>query len=194
MARRAAAKPGWFTYSWLGRVLLVTAVFVGVFGGIIWLGQWAFERIADDERYRCKFDDIACDPPPSMDRKEFLAEVRYESRLPDTLATLDDTVADRLRQAFAKHPWVRQVTNVQVGPAARISIALVFREPVLAVPVGDELRVVDGEGVLLPKGTPTAGLPRYDGKASAPRGAAGQRWGDTNVEQRARDLKAQTKT
>jgi cell division septal protein FtsQ len=109
--------------------------------------------------------------------------------LPKQLNIIDEDLPERLRAAFAKHPWVQRV-EVEIKPPKHIIVNLTHRQPVLAVKVGADLRAVDGDGVLLPRNASTLGLPVYDGDARPPRqDEAGTRWGDPNVEAAARKLK-----
>jgi hypothetical protein len=121
-----------------------------------------------------------------MDRVEFLDQVQYLSRLPDRLGLLDEDLRDQLTAAFAEHPWVEKVEAVILEPPLRVQVRLVIRQPVLAVPTREGLIAVDGHGVRLPRNAATTGLPVFAGEAAPPRGPAGIRWGDANVEARAR--------
>ncbi len=139
----------------------------------------------DDERYQAALADIHCDVPEGLERRAFLEEVQYDSRLPDRVNVLDDDLRERLASAFARHPWVETVEEVQVTPPRQITVRLRFRRPVLAVRWDGEMRAVDGDGVLLPKNPPPRGLPVYDGIPQRPRGPAGTHWGDTDLERAA---------
>ena len=55
-------------------------------------------------------------------------------------------------------------------------------------PRGEERHCGLYEGILLPKWARTDGLPVYRGKAAAPTGPAGRRWGDPGVEAAARTV------
>jgi len=166
-------------------LLLVAALL----GGVIMLKDWAFAQIHDQERYLVAFADIDCDVPEGMGRREFLDEVQYLARLPDRLNLLDADLMARLRQAFAEHPWVEKVNDVTAAPPRHVSVRLAFRTPVLAVKCDGELRVVDGNGVLLPKNASAQGLPVYESESRPPRGPPGTRWGDPDIERAARKRK-----
>lgn len=179
------------------RRLFKIAVFflalAGFFAGLILLGQWALDQVRSRDRYYLAFLDIDVDPPPGMERLAFLDEVQYEpgaitASLPDRLNLLDDDLKDRLARTFAKHPWVAEVEEVRLVPPRDVQVRLIYRKPVLAVPMGKIMRAVDGEGILLPPQADTRGLPVFSGKASSPAGPAGTPWGDPAVEKRARDL------
>jgi hypothetical protein len=172
--------------SWL---LPVGAAVLGgglVLTGLLVAGWLTREAIRHQERFTVAFLDIACEPPPGLERTAFLSEVQYHANLPDRLELLDDTLSRHLAEAFLRHPWVEQVEQVRITPPSRIEARLVYRRPVLAVPVADHLRAVDRHGILLPPSAPTDGLPIFSGAARTPAGPAGTPWGDEAVEEAAR--------
>jgi hypothetical protein len=168
----------------LTALLAVLALFLG---GLLVLGKLAGERLAAGDRYVISFADIECAPSPPGARAEFLDEVQYLAGLPDRVRLLDADLGDRLAEAFARHPRVEKVDRVEVVPPRRVRLHLVFRVPVLAVPLAGRTRAVDRFGTLLPRDTPTEGLPVYAGRAAPPRGPAGTPWGDAAVEAAARE-------
>jgi hypothetical protein len=159
-------------------------------GGLLWLGDLARRNLQDHERFQIPFSEIQCNPPPGIERKDFLDEVQYHSRLPDQFSILRDGLAVDLRAAFLKHPWVASVAEVELAPPRTARVVLVFREAVLTVEVAADLaanpgkpglRGVDRGGVLLPKKAPLApDLPILAG-APRPIGREGQPWGDRVV-------------
>jgi hypothetical protein len=162
---------------------------VGCFlAGLIWLGKLALEQVRGWDRYTASFRDIDCLPPPGKGRGAFLDEVQYLSGMPDRLRLLDGRLARRLAGAFARHPRVARVVRVELSPPRRIHVELLYRTPVLAIPLAGRLRAVDSHGVLLPGDTATKGLPLFTGTAAPPKGPAGTRWGDPAVEAAARGL------
>jgi hypothetical protein len=185
----------WWLKGRLGRWLMRSAllvVLVALFlAGVIWLGGWAQTQIHDQPRYQVSLADIDCDVPEGMERKAFIDEVQYHSRLPDRVNVLDDDLPEQLGAAFIRHPWVDKVENVHVTPPRHVTVRLRFRTPVLAVQWDGELRAVDGAGILLPKNASTRGLPIYDGVPQRPRGPAGTHWGDTDLERAARRAQIQ---
>jgi hypothetical protein len=132
------------------------------------------------------FTAIDCLPPPGEERERFLLEVQSLNGLPDRVSLLEDDLATRLALAFAAHPWVDKVERVAVLPDRRVEVRLVYRTPVLVVTTGEQKRVVDAYGVLLPPGTSTEGLPQFVGSAPPPAGLSGARWGDPRIEAAAR--------
>jgi hypothetical protein len=184
-AKSRAAKPSWFR-TWLVKSVLLLSLVALFLGGVIWAGRWGLEYLRDRERYEIAFTDIECATPAGMERKKFLEEVQYYARLPGRVSLLDESLADRLRAGFARHPWVEKVDEVEIKPPRHIVVTVTHRTPALAVKFGDELLATDRTGVLLPKDAPTLGLPTYPGQAKAPQGV-GLRWGDPNVEAAARN-------
>lgn len=169
-----------------GRCLVVLAG-AGLFVlSLTLLRQSLGPRLRFEPRYGLAFSDLTCQPPPPLKADVFLAEVQYLSGLPDRLSVLDPDLPRRLAGAFARHPWVERVERVELAAPRRASVRLVYRQAVLAVANGRELRAVDRHGVLLPAGAATAGLPVYPRRADPPVGEAGERWGDPAVESAAR--------
>lgn len=188
MSKSRPVKTSWFR-RWPVRAV-VSLILVGLFlGGIIYAARLSIDYIQGLDRYLVEFTEIECEPPIGMDRREFLDEVRFESRLPKRLNLTDHDLAQQLRDGFLKHPWVERVEAVQIKPPKQIVVKLAHRTPVLAVQVGAKLHAVDGHGILLRPNAPTLGLPVYDGDARPPQGPAGTRWGDPNVEAAARKLR-----
>ncbi len=170
---------------WLLQGLLFVLVVASFLTGLILLGKWGLEQLRGRERYAIAFAEIDCTPPPGLTRDEFLDEVQYLSRLPPRLGLLDEDLSEKLAGAFARHPWVEKVDGVLLIPPRHVEVKLLLRRPVLAVPTREGLVAVDREGVRLPRNASTAGLPVFEGKAAPPKGAAGTRWGDPKVEERA---------
>jgi hypothetical protein len=173
---------------WLFRSLILFLIVTTLLGGIILAGWWSLEQIRGRDRYLLAMQDIDCPVPPGMARAEFLEEVQYHSQLPDRLSLVEEDLGTKLAQAFQRHPWVSQVKEVRIKPPRLVQVHLTFRQPVLAVRVGDSLRTVDGQGILLPRKAPTEGLPIYPRPVPPPLGPEGTPWGDPGVETHARTL------
>jgi hypothetical protein len=171
--------------------LLLLALISGFLAGLVMLGRWGLDEIRENDRYVVRFHEIVCVPPPGLERTTFLDEVQYLSRLPEKLRLIDEDLPKQLREGFGRHPWVEKVDEVVLTPPRRIEVKLTWRTPVLAVKRNGVLRVVDGDGVLLPAKTATAGLPVYEKKTSPPQGPEGTRWGDADLELHARKLRAE---
>src|SRR5262249_61699110 len=151
------------------RLVLPLFAAAGVLLAVAILGRWAREGMRDD--YKLPFASIHCLPSPGPEQKDLLAEVQYLAGVPDQICLLDDGLVERLRDAFAKHPWVASVYGVSIK-SRRIEVRLRYRRPVLAVPLRGQLRAVDETGVLLPATASTGLLPVYTGKAPPPAGPA----------------------
>jgi hypothetical protein len=166
---------------WIGPGLVVAAGLALLGYGVLELNRFTRERVQNWGRYTVPFADIDCQPPPGQERADFLAEVQYLAHQPERLPLLDDGLARRLAEAFARHPRVQQVQRVEVVPPRKVRIHLNYRVPVLAVPYEGQTRVVDGRATLLPAGTKAAGLPVFRGKVPPP-GQAGTCWRDEDLE------------
>lgn len=175
---------------WAGRlVFTAAAVLLGAslfVAGLLVLGEHAQEQLRDRDRYTLPFAAVECvPPPPYQSRANFLEEVQYLARLPDRVRLLDPELGKQLADGFGQHPWVRRVERVEVMPQS-VRVRLAYRRPALAVEYGERVRVVDGEGILLPKAAPARGLPVFRGSVRGPAGPAGTRWGDAAIEEAAR--------
>ena len=153
---------------------------------LVGLNGFLRSALWNDERYHVPFAAIECTPPAGLAREEFLTQVRQRAGLPEQVNLLEPGVASRLADAFALHPWVAKVEQVEFTPAHAARVRLRYRRPVLAAWADGKMRAVDEDGVLLPPEAPTAGLPQFPGVAFPPTGAAGTRWGDAAVEVAAR--------
>lgn len=146
----------------VAKTAVAVALVVLLVGGLGYLGQKAGDSVAEQEheRYAVRVADIQVELPPFLNRADFLTEVRYQSELPETVQAIDPKLADTLRAAFAKHPWVADVTGVSVSPEKVIRVEVALRKPALAVTLKDTtVRAVDATGVLLPTAAKTDGLP-----------------------------------
>lgn len=149
--------------------------------GLVWLGQFARERLEKQRIFTIAFADLRCETPPGQTRAAFLKEVQYLGGLPDRLNTFDPQSIARLVAAFQLHPWVETVESVSLRNPPGPTVRLKFRTPTLNV-AG---RVVDGHGVVLRAEAPADGLPVLRGPVP-PHGPEGAAWGDAAVEGAAR--------
>lgn len=168
----------------VGMTLIAAA---GLIWGVSRLGDLARNAVSNRDRYRVQFAAIDCGPPAGLDRRTFLAEVRYCSAFPEQFQLLDPDLTRKLSAAFASHPWVATVERVSVEPGGSVRVALAYRTPALAVRTADGLRVVDASGVLLPLAADPRGLPELATPVPSPGVSAGQVWAD-DVVQRAVQL------
>ena len=173
--------------SWIVKCLMVLLAVGAVLAGVILLGQLLREDLRDHERYLVAFADIECIPPPGQTRGRVSPE---ECAIPwpfaGPTAASGGRVGRPAARGFARHPWVESVASVEVAPPRHVRVKLVYRTPVLAVPVAGGTRAVDVHGILLPPSAPLQGLPLFTGHAAPHVGSAGTRWGDAAVEAAAR--------
>jgi len=165
----------------LGAVAVVVAAAVG--GWLLWRRHAADVRAHPDLVLFSEAVEVRGVAPwvHGDVRGEALRDASLDGGLP-----LDDPdLTERLRRAFARHPWVREVVRVDVRQPAAAVVEIRCREPVAMVRVRDGLYPVDAEGVVLPTEgfTPesAAAYPTIANIASTPLGAAGTAWGDPLV-------------
>jgi len=169
-----------------GRPLIFLVIIAGLFGGA-WYGAWRQwgNRGLLSEDYLLTDKKTEITPLPDWIHTDICAQVFRDASLDPPLAITEDDLVQRIRSAFALHPWVAKVERVQKFHPARVKVDLVYRRPVCMVEIADELTPVDAEGVVLPRedfSTPEASrYPRLVGIDTAPLGVAGARWGDDRV-------------
>jgi hypothetical protein len=174
---------------WFSQIALTLFACALALGAVIALGRYLRQQLNDEPRYQFPLVDIECSAPPGSERTAFLGEVQYLSGLPEQVSLLDDTLAERLAEAFARHAWVEKVEQVEIGPGRRIRVRLQFRAAILAVTYtenGITIRAVDRNGILLPREAETKTLPVLMGISPPPVAGAGKPWGDPEVEASAR--------
>jgi hypothetical protein len=181
---------------WIFLTVVLALAAGGAVWGIVAVGAAARARLRDSERYGFDFGQIECAGPPGQPVADFLSEVQYLSGLPGRLRLLDDNLPQQLATAFARHPWVEKVSQVEISPQRRVRAALIYRFPVLAVTWIDKdgpanrrgqfgellrTRAVDGNGILLPANAVVGGLPTFHAGRQGPLNPAGKTWGDATV-------------
>lgn len=165
----------------LGALAVVAAAAVG--GWLVW------RRHADDVRAHPDAvlfpEQVEVRGVAAWIRGDLRAEALRDASLDGGLPLDDPELAERLRRAFARHPWVREVAAVTLREPAAAVVEVRCREPVAMVRVKGGVYAVDAEGVVLPSDdfTPesAATYPTIAEVASTPLGAAGTRWGDPLV-------------
>ena len=179
----------WHLAKTAAKALLALGLAFGLLVGLSHLGDRAATEVVPHPRYTVAFADIETEAPPGRDRKTFLTEVRFLGDLPETLQSVDPNLAEHLKAAFRKHPWVLDVGEVSVAPPGIIRAEVTFREPALAVKIGTEPkpRALDRTGVLLPADAAIAQLPVLVNRQIPIGIAAGQKWPDPDA-QRAVEL------
>ena len=113
-----------------------------------------------------------------LNREDFLEEAQYLAGLPDRLDLLDETTADRVRQALSAHPWVETVHQVYVSVDG-VKADLKYRIQCCGSSRRGRRRC---GGMLLPVAAKGDGLPVLAGTVKPPAGRPGQSWGDAGVE------------
>jgi hypothetical protein len=179
-------------FAWMfgsGRTAIVLLLLVGLFGGGAWY-VWTKlkDRILAGPEYRIGPEQVEITPqPPWIPQSDIRAEVLRSPTLDGRLSIMDDDLAERIKNAFDRHPWV-----AKAGPVTKkygvVKVELVYRKPVLMVKLpGGGLLPIDVEAMLLPTAagdiTPTeaARYPQLWGMDREPTGPAGSRWGDARV-------------
>jgi hypothetical protein len=112
----------------LFRILATACGAALVIGGLFAAGRWLKEDVRSHERYRFSVRDIECNPPPEATREQFLNEVHYYGQLPETMNVLDDDLSPRLREAFGKHPKVKEVKQINITAPNRVRVELDYRQ------------------------------------------------------------------
>jgi hypothetical protein len=117
--------------------------------------------------------------------RDVRAEVFRDASLDLPVSILQADLVRKVAEAFALHPWVKEVLRVQKHHPASMTVDLVYRKPVCMVAVPGGLYAVDDEGVWLPRGdfspVEAARYPRLVGVETAPHGPVGTPWGDARV-------------
>jgi hypothetical protein len=165
----------------LGAIVVVTAAALG--------GWWLWRRHDADVRAHPDAvlfpERVELRGSAAWVRGDIRAEALRDASLDGGLPLDDPDLPERLRRAFARHPWVREVVSVVLREPAAATVEIRCREPVAMVRVKDGLYAVDAEGVVLPSDdfTPesAAAYPTIADVRSTPVGAAGTRWGDPLV-------------
>ena len=210
MVKRAAKLENARPRSWPG---LLPGLFLVLGLGLFLLaitqaGKLTRNQVKDWDRFTIAVTDLQCPPPPFASRDAFLAEVKDIASLPERLQVLDKELAERLADAFARHPYVERVERVRVLLPHEVDINLVYRIPVLEVMLSDRLGsapvsspsskqpaktgladdpswYVDAKGIVLPRRPLPEPLPLLL-TAGQPKGRPGEAWGEASIEAAAR--------
>ena len=177
-------------FAWLfgpGRHPVILVLIVGLFIVGAWFAWIKFRPwILGWPEYRIGPEQVEITPqPPWIPQSDIRAEVFRNPTLDGRLSIVDDDLAERIANAFARHPWVARVEHVTKRYIS-VKVELVYRKPVCMVELpGGGWLPVDVEAVLLPTGDFTeveaARYPRLLGVDRAPTGLVGSRWGDARV-------------
>ncbi len=197
MSPAAKQEPrGWFgrlraPQTWLrpeslrGRAILAIAVVAAVFFGSRLLWRMVREHVETRPEYQAAVDNIQITPLPAWIHTDVKTEVIRDAGLPAELSILDDRLIDRLKQAFALHPWIARVDKVERSYPNHIQVEVVYRRPVAMVEVRGGLLPIDAEAVLLPTAdfspAEAENYLRISGASSSPLGPLGTAWADPAV-------------
>ena len=105
--------------------------------------------------------------------------------MPDAVQSVDPNLPATLAEAFRKHPWVEEVSAVAAEPDGGVRVELKFRSPVLALKWNGTTRAVTANGVLLPIGVETTGLPLLVNERTIPTAIDGQPWPEPDMKRAA---------
>ncbi len=168
-----------------GSLALVLAV--GYCGHLAW--RHYLPTIARHPQFQITAENVHITPPPQWIRADVKTEVLRDANLLGKLSVIDDhqQLQQRVRDAFAFHPWVASVGQIKIELPASLHVALAYRQPVAAVEAVDRETVsylpVDASGVRLPDADfsdyERRTLPRITGVTGLP--SVGERWGDERV-------------
>lgn len=180
-------------FSWLGFCFVIVVSFVscGVLIHFLSKADYSFNRlIVSNHNSLQLFANINCSFPPVLSKEEFLNEVRYLGNLKEEYDLLEDGILAQIFNAFKVHPWVQKVVDIQREGPKKIKVILEFRTPALVVPItpikdqieaAEKFRVVDVNGVILPKNALRVGLPVLAIPLPFPTDKAGIQWKNEQV-------------
>ena len=92
----------------------------GLFGGGSFLAWRRLKtRILAAPEYRVGPEQVEITPLPAWIHSDIRGEVFRDPKLDGPLSIMDDDLVDRIKDAFAQHPWVDKVTSVRKSIQAR---------------------------------------------------------------------------
>jgi hypothetical protein len=177
------------TLGWLlgaGRPVLILAALAGVLGGGAYIGYRKLKpKIVALPEYQIGIEQVEITPQPAWIHADVRGEVFSDARLDGMLSLMDDDLVDRIKNAFAQHPWVARVARVAKRYPSSVQVELVYRRPLCMVEVPGGVYAVDADGVLLPSkdfsGNEATRYPRLARVDREPIVPAGRIWNDTRV-------------
>ena len=139
--------------------------------GVVALKSLLRAYFRDNRRCTIAFSDIDCEPPGKMSREEFLGEVQYLANWPDEINLLDDGVRPAcIYRSPCIRGWNRSSGADHAAASGPGVVALSHAGAGRGATGPEEDRVVDRDGVLLPRRRPIAQLPTLTGKLPPPTG------------------------
>ncbi len=143
------------------------------------------DHVQTRPEYQAAVEQIQLTPLPAWIHSDVKTEVIRDAGLPVELSILDERLFDRLKQAFALHPWIARVEKVERSYPAHIQVDVVYRRPVAMVEVPGGLLPVDADAILLPTAdfspAEAENYLRIAGAASSPLGPLGTAWADPAI-------------
>jgi hypothetical protein len=135
-----------------GMVLCAVIAVVAIgFSTYAWR-QWG-EPATHGNEYVVPPENILVTPQPAWIHANVKDEVIRTAAIKE-LSLLDRGLVEQVAQAFALHPWVKNVVRVEKRHPAEVEVEVEYRRPALVVkieaPEDQGLLFVDEEGVLLP--------------------------------------------
>ncbi|MBN1908951.1 MAG: hypothetical protein JW818_04360 [Pirellulales bacterium] len=182
-----------------GRTWTLAAVMLAVLGGL-WWDLWrrhVRQRVLSSPSYLVRAEDIAITPLPPWIQTDLRADVYRDLSVAGPVSIMDDSLNERVAEAFSLQPWVDRVVRVRKSHPARIEVELEYRRPVCMVEVRDvinrekhRLLPIDAQAIFLPpadfqsleKRIEASTLyPRLSGVEDSYPIALGERWVDERV-------------
>ena len=180
----SASRILWRPKVWGGLAIVLA---VGYGGHLAW--KQYLPTIARHPQFQITADSVQVSPPPAWIRADVKTEVLRDSGLLGNLSVIDDhqRLQQRVRDAFAFHPWVAAVGQIKIDLPASLEVELQYRQPVAAVETVDRETAsylpIDATGVRLPdvdfSDYERRSLPRISGVTGLP--SIGERWADERV-------------
>ncbi|MCR9198603.1 MAG: hypothetical protein NXI04_08175 [Planctomycetaceae bacterium] len=101
--------------------------------------------------YAVGVEQISITPPPRWVPEDLVERVFQRAEFGDTLSLQDPRLSEKVALAFHTYPWIERLVKVTKSYPARVSVEVVYREPVAMVKlVSGGYLPVDRHGVLLP--------------------------------------------
>jgi hypothetical protein len=170
-----------------GLALAAVVVVASIAGSIYAWQRWG-EPSTHSPDYIVTPERIVATPQPAWIHADVKADVVKTADLA-RLHLRDRKLVEEVASAFALHPWVSKVVQVQKRFPAQIDVHLEYRRPVAAVEVNARsqagLLFIDGEGVLLPSAdfaqSQAKDYLRITAGNETPAGVYGTPWGSERV-------------
>lgn len=147
--------------------------------------QQKLPKLDNREEYQVGVDQVVISPAPRWVPEDLVQRVFARADFGDSLSLQDPMVSEKIALAFHTHPWIEQLKRVRKSFPAKITVEVVYREPVAMVQVvGGGYLPIDKFGVLLPdEDFSSADIDRYPiitDVTSIPI-RRGESWGDAAV-------------